>query len=440
MTIYASDCSALDPQPDAELVEWFKELARAVLVGDHVLELGRRRDPDEPLVYCDWDGTWRTGRYIGSIVFKGRTLIISPRLGLDTLRKWLTRINNLVFIESAGELREDQSFIAELLGRVWAHGLAEAARHGLPALRFDESHAGYTVRGRVDLPVSISSRALVHGKIVSVRRERTLDNPIARTIACAYSVLRRWIGPGSERLWLPARCQEILPQILAVTGSSPELPSETALARIRYTPITERYRRFVRLSWQIARQRGLFANTTPDARSAGVLLDVAELWELYVISVLREAAVPDVVTHGTQDPASRDFLLHSTVDGTLLAELRPDAVVTRKGQALAILDAKYKFLCYGPAREDLYQLGSYLMRFGSAGWGALIYPQEPASAEMTVSERKSPWRFDRTHSVSFVTIPHEAADAAAKLRELISPLKSSSARAVWRPEVYPVTE
>jgi 5-methylcytosine-specific restriction enzyme subunit McrC len=118
------------------------------------------------------------------------------------------------------------------------------------------------------------------------------------------------MGAGTERNWLPARCQELLPQLLAATGTHPDLPSEAVLARVRYTPITQRYQRFVRLSWQIARQRGLFGGTASEGDCTGVLLDVAELWELYVISVAREAVSPWVVKHGTHDQLGRDHLLN----------------------------------------------------------------------------------------------------------------------------------
>jgi len=422
MTLDAEDCSRLEPQPDPETAVWLAELARSVRAGNHVLTLGRSRDQDEPVVFCEWDGRWRTGRYIGSISFKGHTLTIRPRLGLDTLRKWLARANNLLFVESPGTLREDASFIAELVARVWAHGLADAARHGLPALRDDHVHVGRAVRGRLDLASTVASRAIVHQQLVSIRRERTLDNPIARAIACAYGVLRRWVGTGRDREWLPQRCQELLPQLLAATGPSPALPSESELARIRYTPITERYRRFVRLSWQIARQRGLFADSVSEGQSTGVLLDVAELWELYVLSVLREAALPRVVAHGTHEQRGRDFLLYSDVDGSPLAELRPDAVIEDHGQVRCILDAKYKFLHDGPAREDLYQLGSYIMRFGAAVpmWGALIYPRDPNNEEATYAERKNPWRIEPTRTISLLTIPHEPSQAVAQLRDILA--------------------
>lgn len=422
MALIAKDCSRFDPPPDADTVAWLTELACDLRTSEHVLAMGSAREDDEPVVFCDRDGSWRTGRYIGSLTFNGRSLTILPRLGLATVRKWLARANNLLLLETPGELRQDESFIAELLARVWAHGLADAARHGLPALRADVVSCGHVVRGRFDVAASVATRSLTRRRVVSVRRQRSLENPIARTIACAYAVLRHWMGAGSERTWLPARCQELLPQLLAVTGTSPELPSEAELSRVRYTPITQRYRRFVRLSWQLARQRGLFGDATSGGKTTGVLLDVAELWELYVISIAREAAMPRVVAHGTHEHRGRDHLLQSVVDGSVLAQLRPDAVVEEQRRPFAVLDAKYKWLAAGPQPEDLYQLAAYLLRFGAQApvRGALIYPLEEAKfAAVTGFELKSPWRLNDDCSVSLLTLPHDSTEAVHKLRRFL---------------------
>ena len=53
------------------------------------------------------------------------------------------------------QLRQDESFIVQLLATVWAHGFVEAARHSLPALRRDLTTKGSTIRGRWDVRASL---------------------------------------------------------------------------------------------------------------------------------------------------------------------------------------------------------------------------------------------------------------------------------------------
>lgn len=69
-------------------------------------------------------------------------------------------------------------------------------------------------------------------------------------------------------------------------------PYEGRTDRIRYTPITAGFAPIAELSRQIAGRRGLAADIDASGETKGVLLDVAELWEMYVLSILRKAAAP----------------------------------------------------------------------------------------------------------------------------------------------------
>jgi 5-methylcytosine-specific restriction enzyme subunit McrC len=149
---------------------------------------------------------------------------------------------------------------------------------------------------------------------------------------------------------------------------------------VRYTPITARFALVAELSRQIANRRGLASDSAPDGECQGILLDVAELWELYVLAVLRRAASGLVVRHGPREIAAAGTLLRSEVDGATLGALRPDALLAYRDRIVEVLDAKYKqlhptaFSPNGPQREDLYQLAADLARFGCdphGAWGIL---------------------------------------------------------------------
>ena len=118
MKLVARDCSPLVPQPTAAEANWLRKLATNVRASDLVVPISGERDEDEPIVYCAWDGTWWAGRYVGSISFEGHSLIIEPRFGLATLRSWLFEATSVVLTDAPGKLREDESFIAQLLASV----------------------------------------------------------------------------------------------------------------------------------------------------------------------------------------------------------------------------------------------------------------------------------------------------------------------------------
>lgn len=439
MRLAARDCSPLAPQPTVAEAAWLRRLATNVRAADLVVPVSGERDEDEPIVYCAWDGTWWAGRYVGSLCFEGHSLTIEPRFGLATLRNWLFEATSVVLTDAPGKLREDESFIAQLLASVWAHGFVEAARHGLPALRRDVATRGPTIRGRLDVSASLRLIAAGSGQVVFIRSERSLDHAASDAIVAAYEVLRRWLGIPDEQ-WIPARAKEFIPQLMLVTGARPRVPTKAELDRIRYTPITRGFAPIAELSRQIANRRGLAADVDASGETKGVLLDVAELWEMYVLSVLRKAAAPLTVTHGTRERVASKKLLHSDITGQGLGTLIPDAILHAGGRVRGVAGAKYKSLHpsasapNGPQREDLYQMAAYLGRFvppyGGVSWGLLAYPLDPARPLIPQAEQFSPWSLDGGRKVVFTSLPHAASDAVNKLRSLIAPMAAE--RDVWQ--------
>ncbi len=428
MELTARDCSPLDPQPTADQVPWLREVAAKVEAGRHVVSFGGQRDEKEPVVYCERDGTWWAGRYVGSVTYRGGRLTVRPRLGLSTLRDWLFQASNVALVKSPGEVREDASFIVQLVAAVWARSFVDAARHGLPALRRSASSRGKLVRGSLDVPGTVRLRATGSEDVASRWSVRSLDHAASRAIVAAYAVLRQWMAAQGvpERAWLPSRARDLLPHLTAVTGPRPAIPTEADLRRVRYTPITMPFRAVADLSRRIALQRGLLSDHSPTGESTGVLLDVAELWELYVLAALRRAATGFEVRHGTSEGEATRSLLVSESNGARMGTLKPDAVVLDHGTPRAVVDAKYKRLAprpsapHGPVREDLYQLASYLARYGDGQrrvQGALVYPLDPAAPEITPAEAGNPWRLDDGRDVAFVALPHTIEMAASKLQE-----------------------
>jgi 5-methylcytosine-specific restriction enzyme subunit McrC len=437
MRFEARDCSPLEPQPNQDQEEWLRRLISEADVGALVVAIGDERDEDEPIVYCERDGTWWAGRYVGTVSFDNHQLTILPRFGIEVLRDWFFHVTKVAFLETQGTFRENDAFVVQLLALVWARSFVEAARHGLPALRHDVYFDGRVIRGRLDVSRSLNTIATDRSSVTSVRRDRSLDNAVTRCIVAAYAVLDRWLGFGGEAAWLPSRARDLLPQLVGATGSRPTLPSEVQLQRVRYTPITERFRAVAELSRQIATRKGLASDYSPAGKCQGVLLDVAELWELYVLGVLRRAALGLQVVHGTskRDGAS---LLESEPTGKTLGVLKPDALILKDGAIISIADAKYKRVWptaaspQGPQREDLYQLVSYLSRYGSGSrrvWGALIYPCEKTQNTNPPAEMANPWILDDARRVLFLTLPHDVSQSVHKLRaELIIPAQEVRAQ------------
>jgi 5-methylcytosine-specific restriction enzyme subunit McrC len=289
------DLSPFQPRDDDEAT-WLARLQRHVRASDYVIRLGEPADePDDFVIYRDAFGRWQAGRYIGELSFEGRRLVIEPRLGTRVIEQWLSQAMNLLAVPHSSRQLQSESFIALLMAAVWSQRVPMASRHGPPAFRRDHEETGFYLRGRLDVRRTARLRGAGSPHAASVRRYRDLDNDVSRTLVAAERTLTHHIGHDH---WHTARVDEVLPQLRTAVGARPRLPSERDLRRIRYTPITRSFRQAADLSWRIAKLRGFIASSE-EGQAEGLLLDVAELWELFVLNCVRRA-VPDwEVEHGT---------------------------------------------------------------------------------------------------------------------------------------------
>lgn len=430
----AKDLSPLEGLSEED-ERWLSRLQQHLRASDHVIRLGQTDVDDDFVVYREPFGAWRTGRYIGELAFEGRRLRIRPRLGEDTITEWMAGALNLVAVPDTATERADESFLALLMGAVWCRAVDAASRHGPPAFRREHQHEDFYVRGRVDVRRSGRLRAGGLPHVASTTRPRDLYNDVSRTMVAAERVLSQHIG---QRQWHTDRVRQVLPQLVAAVGARPSLPSREALRRIRYTPITRPFKNVAELSWRIAHQQGFSATDRPGSVE-GILLDVAELWELFLLQCVRRAFPELRVEHGTT--AGQDtFLLHAKdAPARTMGRLKPDILVHDREGVVAVFDAKYKRLRNswperpaGVDRGDLYQLATYLGRLDASGGavGALLYPVPPLGEDEKTStaEQESPWLASNGTHVFFRRVPATQTPAVETLRGLLAPTSSPSAR------------
>ena len=422
--------SALDLSPipieAAEDDEWLSELQRAFDDPSRlIVRLGDTSEPEdelEPVIYRDYYGEWWAGRYVGDIAFAGRRLEIRPRLGEPVISAWLGQALNLIAVPETANWLASESFIARLLALVWSRAVDLASRHGPPALRRDQRHEGEMLRGRLDVRGTIRLRARGSTHVASLSSRRSLDNEISRTIVAAEAVLTRYIGNTG---WRPARLAKVLPLLWGAVGTRPVLPSERELQRVRYTPITRPFKTAAELSWKIAHGQGYAGDDA--GRYSGLLLDIAELWELFVLNTTRQAVPRLTVEHSTFASTS-DYLLTSVRDAERgMGQLKPDVLVRDEDRLVAVLDAKYKRLAYRPERRhgvdrsDLYQLASYVSRYDPEGeaLGALLYPADPNQTDWAAAELRGPWKTKSGTRMWFRRLPLQPDAAARELADFL---------------------
>ncbi len=390
--------------------DWLQRLSRRD-IQDFVIPVGSDGEADEwsPLVERRPDGRWWAGRYIGALTFEGRRLVIEPRLGVTVIEAWLDQIFGLMATPASAQHAQTESFIVRLLARLWCRTVDAATRHGLPLLRLPRNHEGLFVRGRFDIARTATLMGEGRQTIASITHDRSLSHPVTRTIVCADRALGTLLTDSAE--WRTERVRQTLPSLRGAVGARPRLPSLYELSRVRYTPITLPFKRAAMLSHRIASRLG-YGATDDEGNEEGVLIDVAELWELFVLNCVRQTAPDGLrVEHGTH-ARCRDFFLRSADGEHEIGRLKPDILVLDEEDVITVIDAKYKLLANSRERPtgvdpaDLYQIVAYSMRFKPASLAVLVYPRptETDQLERSYAERYGPWHSEG-HEIGFARLP-----------------------------------
>lgn len=367
----------------------------------------------EPILDQDLHG-WRAGRYIGEIHHQGRTLRIRPRLGIDTIAQWLSAIHNVQILpDTAGRSQGSRSLMIQLAAAMWRAVVAKAGSHSLAREKVTRRSRGLQIKGKLDVAATGRLRATGHPEVVSKMTHRTLATATNAAIVAADRILNTHMG---NPRWRGQRISEQLTTLRQAVGNNPRLPSKAQLKRARYTPITLKWRDAAELSHRIASNQLLNQNTH-DASTYGVLIDVAELWERFVLHCAAQATAENVI-HGTRVTAGQHLLRSEVTPGAGMGRLYPDILIgpsTDHTACAALIDAKYKPLTdpRGVDREDLYQVHAYSLRFKPA-MSLLAYPlvpERPARAESL-----SPWIATAGSRLDFLRLPTNERDCIEALR------------------------
>ena len=233
-------------------------------------------------------------------------------------------------------------------------------------------------KGRLDIAKQIRVNLTNASRFYCSYRKLTSDNTINRAIRHAYKILC------DKKMGSVVNDIREYDDKLAMLGVSNSPINISDIENIKYTRMTEIYRPVMQFCRAIIQQNLSESSIqTHNKTSVAYFIDMAELWEMYLLKKL-EANFPDYEVY-SPNLREREFLMEDKY-----REVRPDLVIADKntGNPRIILDAKYKnYTSLGNysrkstvSREDLYQMTTYLHRFMKAGKGYGIFVS-PANQE-----------------------------------------------------------
>lgn len=403
-----------------DATEWLQRLSKQPLDDSWLVSLNDGAIEPEPIVYTDHFGTWWTGRYVGSLHYEGVTIEIQPRFGIEFVANNLP-LNNFLPAELKGVWQSGEKFIHILQALMWINLLNKAARHALPSIKNTVRQESKAIRGRIDVRQTIKLHRYDQSKVASVYQEKQVANPLSTAIVLAFYKIKRWFPNHDLLRWLPETVVLRLQQMEQSVGRHATVPSIKAVKQARINTLAKGYQPLALFSLDILHNKGI-AEKASEQSGKTLLLDVAELWELYVLDILKTVVNDDTeVKHGTYE--SEVYLLKNQ-SGQSLGKLLPDFITESNGNVLTIADAKYKRIgdapWHSPKRDDLYQMTAYLSRFSGCKAGTLFYPDWPNennTQEVSKVVEGNPWELENGGSIHFIQLPSDKEAAVLKMRK-----------------------
>jgi len=334
-------------------------------------------------------------QYVGTVQVGRVTVEVLPKIGggaagasgttSDTLPDTAIRRNLVAMLMVAMDLDIGEGEIAhiavqrqgilEILIRLFCDKLFAQVNRGL--VRRYEAQEGQlaVLRGRLAVGEQLRLNAANPARLFCRFDEFQADNPLNQVFKTALRLLLKVAKDlGNQR-----RLAELL---LAFEAIADVPAASLSWHQIRFDRLNERYRPAFRLA------ELFLTGASPDVtggQAAGFSLffDMNSLFEEYIGRVAVRVFRPRGIRVRLQGP--QRFLAVDEASGANAFAMRPDVVGMKGGEAVWVIDTKWKQLSSEEAREgatqsDLYQMYAYANNYG-CGDVVLLYPHHWALGE-----------------------------------------------------------
>mgnify|MGYP004443271399 CR=1 FL=1 len=331
-----------------------------VWYGDtHIREMGTGR----PIISrC----TFYSSHYVGTFHDDGTTIIIRPRFGGSVFGYLAQYATNLYLPEGQADFDLYKSHPSWLIVLVWKAMLNKALTNShTPKQYVIESKNLRHFRGKLAIRQHLHINLIDQSRFYCTYHRLSMDNTINRTIRYTLNILNRTHN-------LSSLIQEFngYDEKLESFGVSNAAVTVRDIESINYNKMTAPYADVMNISKLIIQNHdGQNSNNANRPNGLSYFLDVAELWEMYLLKLLQN----NLLEYNVYSPnaGNGEFLL----DGNSRS-IRPDILIEKDGKIVMIIDAKYKrysrigqsaAVAGSVSREDLYQMSTYLYHYANRG-------------------------------------------------------------------------
>ena len=329
------------------------------------------------------DGLYiQTGNFIGNFSHNGIDIEINSRFSNKFLERMLNFANDIyvddVSLGKSIDAKENLSKI--IIYYLFIQTLERAFLLGLPKKYKDKNYHEAKVMGKVDVAKFIKTDVPFAGKISSANRERQEIGDIVLVLHKALKIVQK----EAKGLIRPVvNALNYLSEIRESRLVTPNVVHNALNSKALHNPIYAPYKKVLEYAKLIIENED--AGTKSNGKqNLGFLVDVAELFEIYMRKLLQKEFKDWSV-------ASPKIELYK--DKFFARKIIPDIVMSSSDKVL-VFDTKYKRMNmqgkdqYGLGdvdRNDFFQINTYMSYYQNQGKnviaGGLLYPMDKFSKD-----------------------------------------------------------
>ncbi len=320
--------------------------------------------------------TAQTGNYIGKFVWDGLEIGIKSRFSEPFLRRMLNFANDVYLddVSVSGSESKDLDVSRFIIYYIFVQSLEKAFLLGLPKSYRSIDHHDMKLKGKIDIDRFIKQDIPFKGKISSTSREQ-------REIQEIIDLLHKAVKIVEQNNFSTKNISHIkthLKQHKSSSYVSNQTISKAMKSKALQNPIYAPYKKVLEYAKFIIQGSNIEESKNGKKESYGFLVNVAELFEIYVTKLLQKEFSDWSITSPKIGLYEEQFFARKII---------PDIVMKKDNQVL-VFDTKYKRMNFRDRyqgadvdRNDFFQINTYMSYYQNQEdhqviAGGLLYPME----------------------------------------------------------------
>ena len=326
---------------------------------------------------------FKTGLYTGflNINTKGKHIRLEIDTGYsDTFFRRMLNVANNVFLDntSSGAKNAKSNSLSNLVSFMFLSRFKYAFSMGMPSEYKIVNEHGFNIKGKIDIKKYIQKDMFLGGALSYSYKERQYVQDVIDVLYLAMKTLK---DSGEINTADYEKYYRELRQMRSGKTVTRTVIRNIKNHRSLNNPLYNRYKTALYFAEMVLEMKEVFhedKNSSPGF--SGFLLDISQLWELYLENLLKKRFGDEYIISAQQE-------LELYGDAFFQRTNRPDIVIETKDHVpVAVLDAKFKTMNFrydDVDRNDMFQIHSYTGYYNELSklsenpplrFCALIYP------------------------------------------------------------------